>query len=413
MPPVIEFPLDLPDVRILATDLSEPAITIRVESTRTGTRCHQCGAAIEEFHGYGERLRLRHLPILGRAVFIELRPRRYRCPFCDDHPTTTQQLDWYEARAPHTKAYDQWLLRLLIGSTIQDVLRKEGLTYALVLGAVQRQVAGAVNWDTVTALAVIGLDEIALRKGHGAFIVLVTQRRADGTVALLGVLPDRKKETVVAFLRSIPVGLRATITDVCTDMYEGYVNAVKEEIQQARVVVDRFHVAKAYRASADALRKEVLRELKDELTKDEYQFLKGTMWPFRRAPHSLTPEEKARLALLLEAAPDLRQAYDLREKLTAIFDREHTKAAGTAALQRWMKQVRASGLTCFDSFLKTLANWLDEITNYFVARLTSGFVEGFNNKVKVLKRRCYGITNLTHLFQRLYLDLEGYRLFGL
>lgn len=413
MPPVIEFPLDLPDVRILATDLSEPAITIRVESTRTGTRCHQCGAAIEEFHGYGERLRLRHLPILGRAVFIELRPRRYRCPFCDDHPTTTQQLDWYEARAPHTKAYDQWLLRLLIGSTIQDVLRKEGLTYALVLGAVQRQVAGAVNWDTVTALAVIGLDEIALRKGHGDFIVLVTQRRADGTVALLGVLPDRKKETVVAFLRSIPVGLRATITDVCTDMYEGYVNAVKEEIRQARVVVDRFHVAKAYRASADALRKEVLRELKDELTKDEYQFLKGTMWPFRRAPHSLTPEEKARLALLLEAAPDLRQAYDLREKLTAIFDREHTKASGTAALKRWMKQVRASGLTCFDSFLKTLENWLDEITNYFVARLTSGFVEGFNNKVKVLKRRCYGITNLTHLFQRLYLDLEGYRLFGL
>lgn len=413
MPPVIEFPLDLPDVRIVETDLSEPAITIRVESTRSGTRCRQCGAEIEDFHGYGERLRLRHLPILGRAVFIELRPRRYRCPFCDDHPTTTQQLDWYEARAPHTKAYDQWLLRLLIGSTIQDVLRKEGLTYAVVLGAVERQVAGAVNWAAVSSLGVLGLDEIALRKGHDHFIVLVTQRRGDGTVALLGVLPDRKKETVVAFLRTIPLGLRATITDVCTDMYEGYVNAVKEEIQTARVVVDRFHVAKAYRASADALRKAALRELKDHLTKDEYQFLKGTMWPFRRAPKDLTPEEKERLALLLEVAPDLRQAYDLREKLTALFEREHTKASGTAALQRWMKQVRASGLTCFDSFLKTLANWLDEITNYFVARLTSGFVEGFNNKVKVLKRRCYGITNLTHLFQRLYLDLEGYRLLGL
>jgi transposase len=413
MPPVIEFPLDLSDVRILHTEWHEPAITIRVESTREGTRCRQCGAERQEFHGYGELLRLRHLPILGRPVFIELRPRRYRCPWCEDHPTTTQQLDWYEARAPHTKAYDQWLLRLLIGSTIQDVLRKEGLTYAVVCGAVQRQVAGAVNWGAVTSLGVIGLDEIALRKGPGDFIVLVTQRRAEGTVALLGVLPDRKKETVVAFLRSIPLRLRTTITDVCTDMYESYVNAVKEEIQQARVVVDRFHVAKAYRASADALRKDVLRELQDQLTKDEYQFLKGTMWPFRRARKDLTAEEKERLALLLEAAPDLRQAYDLREKLTAIFDREHTKASGAAALKRWMKQVRASELTCFDSFLKTLENWLDEITNYFVARLTSGFVEGFNNKVKVLKRRCYGITNLTHLFQRLYLDLEGYRLFGL
>jgi transposase len=413
MPPVIEFPLDLPDVRIVHTDLSQSAITIRVESTRTGTRCRQCGAEIQDFHGYGERLRLRHLPILGRPVFIELRPRRYRCPLCEDHPTTTQQLEWYEARSPHTKAYDQWLLRWLIGSTIEDVVRKEGLTSDVVLGAVARQVAGAVNWAAYPALGIIGLDEIALRKGHDHFIVLVTPRRADGTVALLGILPDRKKETVVAFLRSIPVALRATITDVCTDMYEGYGNAVKEEVQQARVIIDRFHVAKAYRAGADALRKEVLRDLKAQLTKDEYQFLKGTMWPFRRAPNDLTAEEKERLALLLEVAPDLRQAYDLREKLTAIFDRAHSKTSGTAALKRWMKQVRASGLSCFDRFLTTLETWLDEITNYFVARLTSGFVEGFNNKVKVLKRRCYGITNLTHLFQRLYLDLEGYRLFGL
>lgn len=403
MPPVIEFPLDLPDVRIVETDLSQPTITIRVESTRTGTRWRQCGRAITDFHAYGESLRLRHLPILGRLVFIELRPRRYRCPFCDDHPTTTQQLDWYEARAPHTKAYDQWLLRLLIGSTLEDVCRKEGQTYERVLGALQRHVAGAVNWAEYATLGVIGLDEIALRKGHGQFIVVVTQRRADGSVALLGLLPDRKKETVVAFLRAIPVALRATITDVCSDLYEGYINAVKEEVQQARVVIDRFHLAQLYRASADALRKEALRDLKEQLTKDEYQFLKGTMWPFRRAAKDLTPAEKERWALLLAVAPDLRQAYDLREKLTAIFARPHSKASGTAALKRWMKQVRASGVTCFDGFLKTLETWLDEITNYFVARLTSGFVEGFNNKVKVLKRRCYGITNLQHLFQRLYL----------
>ena len=109
-------------------------------------------------------------------------------------------------------------MRWLIGSTIADVLRKAGLTYAVVLGAVERHVAGAVNGDALPSLGVIGLDEIALRKGHAHFIVLVTQRRAEGTVALLGVLPERKKETVVAFLRSIPRRLRQTITDVCTDM---------------------------------------------------------------------------------------------------------------------------------------------------------------------------------------------------
>ena len=76
------------------------------------------------------------------------------------------------------------------------------------------------------------------------------------------------------------------------------------------------------------------------------------------------------------------------------------------------RRSRASGLTCFDGFLKTLHRYWEPITNYFVDLLTSGFVEGFNNKLKVLKRRCYGLTNLDHLFQRIFLDLEGYRLFA-
>ena len=69
-------------------------------------------------------------------------------------------------------------------------------------------------------------------------------------------------------------------------------------------------------------------------------------------------------------------------------------------------------LTCFDAFLKTLTNWRDEIVNYFTGRRSSGFVEGLNNKIKTLKRRCYGISRVTTLFQRLYLDLEGYRRFA-
>ena len=81
-------------------------------------------------------------------------------------------------------------------------------------------------------------------------------------------------------------------------------------------------------------------------------------------------------------------------------------------LIKWAHKVRRSVLTCFDEFLTTLDNWLGEIINYFVNRLNSGFVEGLNNKVKTIKRRCYGILKVTTLFQRLYLDLEGYRRFA-
>jgi transposase len=102
----------------------------------------------------------------------------------------------------------------------------------------------------------------------------------------------------------------------------------------------------------------------------------------------------------------------LRERLTTIFDTARSKAAGISQIKAWRRRVEASGLRCFDPFLKLLDPWLDLIANYFRQRQTSGFVEGLNNKLKVLKRRCFGIYNLQHLFQRITLDLDGYQRFS-
>jgi transposase len=161
VPANIEIHLDLPEIRILKTEMGKHEIVITVESTREWAICAKCGNEIREFHSYGRLLWLRHLPILGRPLIIEIRPKRFRCPSCDDHPTSTQQLDWYDARCPHTKAYDQWLLLQLIGSTISDVARKEGLSEELVLGAVQRQITTTVNWEEIEQLEILGLDEVA------------------------------------------------------------------------------------------------------------------------------------------------------------------------------------------------------------------------------------------------------------
>jgi transposase len=88
------------------------------------------------------------------------------------------------------------------------------------------------------------------------------------------------------------------------------------------------------------------------------------------------------------------------------------KSKAKRELKYWMKRVRESEVSCFDTFLSTLEKWLDERANYFIARLTSGFVEGLNNKIKVIKRRCYGLLNPKHLFQRIHLDLSGYSEFA-
>ena len=258
----------------------------------------------------------------------------------------------------------------------------------------------------------LGLDEIARRKGHNDFLTLVTARLSEGRIVILGVLPDRQKDTVVAFLRSIPKRLVNSIHTVCCDMYEGFTEAVREELQKAQIVIDRFHVTKHYRKAADEVRKQEQARLKAELPEEEYKQLAGLLWAFRKSPQDLTPEQRSVLKRFFKHSPQAKTAYQLRERLTEIFDQHIPQERAQRKIKAWIRQIEKSELTCFDAFLKTLDHWWVEITNYFVNRANSGFVEGLNNKVKVLKRRCYGLYNLRHFFQRIFVDLDGYRSFA-
>lgn len=405
----IQIPLDLPEVRVLETTKTEGGEwLIRVESTHSGTKCQQCGRQITHFHGFDNALRLRHLPLFEVPVFIELRPKRYRCDFCEGKPTTTQRLSWYEQRSPNTKPYEQWLLRILINSTVVDVARKLNISAEIVRGVLQRWLTPQVNWDEFERIEIIGIDEIALKRGHRDYVSLITTPLEPKGVAVLAVLGDRKKETVVAFLASIPTRLKVTIKRVCTDMYQGFVGAAQTQLPWAKIVVDRFHVAKIYCDSADKVRKQEVKRLKRELSKAEYEQIKGAMWPFRKSTENLKDKEQALLEQLFAYSPNLKQAYQFREDLTQIFESDYTKTSAQCAIQVWCERVRKSGIESFEGFLGTVETWLDEITNYFPERLTSGFVEGFNNRVKVLKRRCYGIFDVNQIFRRLTLDINGY-----
>ena len=234
-----------------------------------------------------------------------------------------------------------------------------------------------VDWVSIETLPYFGLDEIALKKGHKDFVVIVSTRVED-KVKILAILSDRKKETV---------------TTVCSDMYDGYINAAKEVFgNKIKVVIDRFHIAKNYRSCVDTLRKQELKRLKKELNETDYAKLKGAMWALRKN----------------------KEAYDFRNSLTDIFNQNLNKGEAAILIKEWMNNVKASQLSCFDKFIDTLSKNWHEILNYFYhrQRKNSGFIEGLNNKIKVIKRRCYGIFDLTRLFQRITLDLTGYERFA-
>ena len=400
--------LGLSDVKVMkvSSNLSAREITIKVESTRQFIPCRVCGEPTKP-HGFGRQLRLRHLPMFGKETIIEILPRRGRCQHCDGGKTTTEILDWYESNSKLTKPLEHHLLFELVNSTVADVSRKSGVDYHTVAHLIDRYIETEVDFSAIQSLGVLGLDEISMKKGYRDFVTLITYR-IDDQVNILGVVKGREKSNIIQFLRTIPKPLHCTIRAVCCDLYEGYMNACSEVFDKAiPIVADRFHVSRLYRKSLINLRKSELKRLKKELTSEEYTALKPAISLLRKQKDHFTSEEKPVIDPLFSLSPKLKKGYQLSRELSGIFDSHISPELAKEKMAEWVDTVTASELNCFNRFIKTLVRYQTPITNYFIARNNSGFVEGFNHRVKVLKRRCYGLSNEVKLFQRLLIDTIG------
>ena len=213
------------------------------------------------------------------------------------------------------------------------------------------------------------------------------------------------------FFKEIPKKLKKTVSSVCSDLYDGFINAAIEVFgKKIRIVIDRFHVAKLYRKVVDNVRKQEMKRLKKELNDKEYAQLKNAMWVLRKPESKLSDRDRLLLIILFKHSEKLKKVYKLSNDLTDIFETQTTRNGGIRRLKNWISRVEKSGITSFNTFVKTLRKRVNEIGNYFVKRESSGFVEGLNNRIKVLKRRCYGVVDRVYLFRRISLDMSNHHL---
>ena len=122
----VSIPLNIPDVEVIKVETVEGRLVITVESTLQGTVCKRCGRPISQFAGYNDPIQVRHLPCFGQEVWITYRPKRYECPFCDGQPKTTQSVAWHAPKSPYTRAYEDHILKALIGSLLESGVGTRG-----------------------------------------------------------------------------------------------------------------------------------------------------------------------------------------------------------------------------------------------------------------------------------------------
>ena len=342
---MISIPLDLPGTKLKSTEIrNDGTILVRVESIEQGTLCAKCGKHITKPYGNAPEREIRHTSAFGAEVYISFVPARFQCPHCEGSPTTVQRPSWIISGSSYTIPFEEHILLQLTNSTIEDVCIKENIGYDAAEGILDRHINTTVNWDDIKSLPVLGVDEFSVKKGHKNFFTIISTQINTKPV-VLAVLKDRKKDTVREFFSSIPNRLRKTVRVVCSDLYDGYINAAKEVFnKKVRVTADRFHVARIYRGCLDTLRKQELRRLKKKLDPAEYKKLSGIMWILRKNPDDIEQEEKEKLALLFKYSPDIEIAYMLRNELTNIFNQHIPRKDARRKIIAWKKNVGSLGI---------------------------------------------------------------------
>ena len=232
----------------------------------------------------------------------------------------------------------------------------------------------------------ICFDEISLHRGHGKFVLVIS---APELGLVLDVLPDRNKETLLNWLAERGVEWCAAVQYACSDMWDAYQQAAEQKLPNARRVVDRFHVMKNLNDALTKARRAIQKDA-DEKTKE---LLKGCRWLLVKNRENLTAEQEEQLAGMLEASPELKQCYELKEAFRTLFNQNLTPKAAEKRLLSWIAKVEATPSKALKSFIHTVRNWWHQILNYFEGRFNNGFAEGVNLKIKMLNRRGYGYRN--------------------
>ncbi len=299
--------------------------------------------------------------------------------------------------------------------SINDVADKLHTTEEVVEGIISRRVHTEIHWDLLSPIR-IGLDEIALRKGHTQYLTIVSDTSVVHKIKILGVIKGRTKEDIFPFFKAIPKDRLLCLEAMTIDMSASYCPALKEVVGDidtfTRIVtIDRFHIAKLLGDHVDKERKKVIRQLKEkyEDNADVLEKIKQTMWPFRHHEKDLSLEEQIRLHNLFELSASLKECYDLRESLFDIFDQELSKQQAEGKIDEWItvaEKYVTKGHHPFKSFIETYKTYKPNILNYFSYRCSNGPVEGLNNKIKVIKRRGYGFRNIMNFARRIFLDIN-------
>lgn len=325
---------------------------------------------------------LKSLPIGGRPTYLVLHLRLFECRGCGHRFQEDRQVA--RPRKSYTKRFEKYVWSLSQTMTLKDIARHLKVGWDLVKAIVKRRLRRVVSKRKWKGLSRVAIDEIAIRRGHEYLTVVLDLE----TGRVVYVEEGKDHESLQGFFRKLKRA-GADLDAIAVDMSTGYRKAIRKYApEDVDVVHDKYHLVASMNDTIDAIRRQEQRRLEGE----DKRVLKGTRYLLLYGEEKLdekSPDKIARLERVLEANELLQKAYVLKEQFRRFWD-QPTKRAAKLFLSNWMLEALCVGNQHLTKMAKRVFRHLDRILAWYDHEISTGPLEGMNNKIKTLQRQAFG-----------------------
>ena len=374
--------LNLEDVIITNVENVDDQLHIYIELPRDKHVCPACGAVTDRIHDYRMQV-IKDVP-LARDTFLHLRKRRYRCDCGKRFFEKNTFLPRYYRVTTRLVAEIMFAFKKVISA------KEIGCRYNVSAVTAMRYF-NLFNSKLTALPEVVSLDEFKGNSGGQKYNSIVVDPK---NKTVLDILPNRFESDLVKYFSQF--SNKNNVKYFICDMNTHFRQAANICFPQATIVADKYHVIRQVYWAMERVRKNEQNKLSAQFRK----YFKKSRNLLMKRTEKLTDEEMDRLALMFEIAPKLADAYRIKNEFLAVI-RSKSSLEGKQKLVDWLYSVEVMDLAEFHDCTKAYHNWFQEILNSMDVPWTNGYIEGCNNKTKVLKRVSYGMRNFSNFRKRI------------
>lgn len=353
-------------------------------------RCPHCGHTTTYIKDY--RLQtVKDLTVAGKPLIVTVRKRRYICKECN---STFTENNPYIKRYCHfpQRFYFESIKETLTLQSFTSIARKVGVSVSSIIRWFDN-----INYPKAELPSCIAIDEF---KGNADGEKFQCNLSDPVKHKIIDILPNRDSEDLCKHFLEYTYDERAKVKKVVMDLSTLFRSVAKQLFPEAKIIADKFHVIRVVTNSLENVRKRIQKEFHDTKRK----WFKRSRRLLLKQEYKLTDEDKIELNRMLNSSRELEKAWLLKEKFYEIF-RKETRTEAKRELRDWLLLANQLSVPEFQHCITTFTNWSTEIANIVGENISNGFIEGSNNKIKVLKRISFGVQNFRRFRNRI-LSLE-------